>query len=99
MVWHLFNFCFQLPGMISLSSKFIPTIMNLMRKLAEEGQAPAANNPQRRRLAEERQNSAANNPQRNSSENNSNAASSSASSNVTSLDNNGNGYTSSSKDE
>ncbi|KAK7349247.1 hypothetical protein VNO77_06459 [Canavalia gladiata] len=33
-----------LPGIISLSSKFIPTIMNLMKKLAEEGQNPATNN-------------------------------------------------------
>lgn len=40
-----------LPGLLSLSTKFLPTIMNLLRKLAEEGQAPArapANpNPQR----------------------------------------------------
>ncbi|KAK7294341.1 hypothetical protein RJT34_17230 [Clitoria ternatea] len=65
-----------LPGLISLSSKFIPTIMNLMKKLAEEGQNPVANNPQR-----------------NPSKNNYNAVTasqgvpSSASSNVTSLDN------------
>ncbi|KAM7483840.1 hypothetical protein LguiB_008423 [Lonicera macranthoides] len=37
-----------LPGLLSLSTKFLPTVMNLLRKLAEEGQAPAAaNNPQR----------------------------------------------------
>ncbi|TKY48258.1 ROOT HAIR DEFECTIVE 3-like 1 [Spatholobus suberectus] len=36
-----------LPGIISLSSKFVPTIMNLIRKLAEEGQNPATNNPRR----------------------------------------------------
>ncbi|CAL0335197.1 unnamed protein product [Lupinus luteus] len=64
-----------LPGIISLTSKFIPTIMNLMKKLAEEGQNPANNNPQR-----------------NQSKNNhnvltGNAVSSSASSNLTSLDN------------
>ncbi|WJX86396.1 Cell wall protein rhd3 [Trifolium repens] len=76
-----------LPGLISLSTKFVPTIMNLIKRLAEEG-APAAND----------------NPQRSSSKNNSNAVpvgssvSSSSSSNVTSLDN-GNRYTSSSKDE
>lgn len=61
--------------------------MNLMRKLAEEGQNPATNNPQR-------------NPSRsNQSDGPSGSAlSSSASSNVTSLDN-GTGYASSSKDE
>ncbi|XVF74389.1 hypothetical protein PTKIN_Ptkin13bG0106800 [Pterospermum kingtungense] len=36
-----------LPGLLSLSTKFLPTVMNLLRKLAEEGQMPAANNPQR----------------------------------------------------
>ncbi|KAJ1420304.1 RHD3/Sey1 [Sesbania bispinosa] len=77
-----------LPGIISLSSKFIPTIMNLIRKLAEEAQNPPATN----------------NPQRNSTKNNYNAVtagssvSSSASSNLTSMDN-GTGYGSSSKDE
>ncbi|PPR92756.1 hypothetical protein GOBAR_AA27912 [Gossypium barbadense] len=35
-----------LPGIISLSTKFIPTIMSLLKKLAEEGQAAANNNPQ-----------------------------------------------------
>ncbi|MCH83078.1 ROOT HAIR defective 3 GTP-binding family protein, partial [Trifolium medium] len=74
-------------GLISLSTKFVPTIMNLIKRLAEEGAgAPAAND----------------NPQRSSSKYNSNAvpvgssASSSSSSNVTSSDN-GNRYTSSSK--
>ncbi|GAY38527.1 hypothetical protein CUMW_037420 [Citrus unshiu] len=38
----------QLPGLISLSTKFLPTVMNLLKKLAEEGQIPATNNnPQR----------------------------------------------------
>lgn len=38
----------QLPGLISLSTKFFPTVMNLLKKLAEEGQIPATNNnPQR----------------------------------------------------
>ncbi|MQM09539.1 hypothetical protein Taro_042408 [Colocasia esculenta] len=30
-----------LPGLISLSTKFLPTVMNLLKKLAEEGQRPA----------------------------------------------------------
>ncbi|KAM7274226.1 hypothetical protein ACFE04_028890 [Oxalis oulophora] len=33
-----------LPGLISLSTKFVPTIMTILKKLAEEGQMPAANN-------------------------------------------------------
>lgn len=37
----------QLPGFISLSSKFLPTVMNLLKRLAEEGQMPATNDPQR----------------------------------------------------
>ncbi|OWM77119.1 hypothetical protein CDL15_Pgr013210 [Punica granatum] len=36
-----------LPGLISLSTKFLPTVMNLVRKLAEEGQVPRANNHER----------------------------------------------------
>ncbi|KAL3639767.1 Cell wall protein rhd3 [Castilleja foliolosa] len=36
-----------LPGILSLSTKFLPTIMNLLRKLAEEGQRPANPDPQR----------------------------------------------------
>ncbi|XP_057459098.1 protein ROOT HAIR DEFECTIVE 3-like [Lotus japonicus] len=36
-----------LPGILSLSSKFFPTIMNLIRKLSEAGQSPATNNPRR----------------------------------------------------
>lgn len=43
----LFHFLFrQLPGLLSLSTKFLPTVMNLLRKLAEEGQRPANGNPQ-----------------------------------------------------
>ncbi|KAG8388390.1 hypothetical protein BUALT_Bualt02G0120900 [Buddleja alternifolia] len=38
-----------LPGILSLSTKFLPTVMNLLRKLAEEGQtrpnAPPQHNP------------------------------------------------------
>ncbi|GAU48113.1 hypothetical protein TSUD_351190 [Trifolium subterraneum] len=78
-----------LPGLISLSTKFVPTIMNLIKRLAEEGAGvPAAND----------------NPQRSSTKYNSNAVpvgssvSSSSSSNITSSDN-GNRYTSSSKNE
>ncbi|CAN8269372.1 unnamed protein product [Cochlearia groenlandica] len=33
-----------LPGLLSLSTKFLPTVMNLLRKLAEEGQAPSTTN-------------------------------------------------------
>ncbi|KFK38735.1 hypothetical protein AALP_AA3G153600 [Arabis alpina] len=35
-----------LPGLLSLSTKFLPTVMNLLRKLAEEGQAPSTNSNQ-----------------------------------------------------
>lgn len=35
-----------LPGLLSLSTKFLPTVMNLLRKLAEEGQMPANPNSQ-----------------------------------------------------
>ncbi|KAF6144560.1 hypothetical protein GIB67_006052 [Kingdonia uniflora] len=36
-----------LPGLFSLSSKFLPTVMNLLKKLAEQGQAPVTTGPQR----------------------------------------------------
>uniref|UniRef100_A0A7N2LNH1 Sey1/RHD3-like three-helix bundle domain-containing protein n=1 Tax=Quercus lobata TaxID=97700 RepID=A0A7N2LNH1_QUELO len=36
-----------LPGLISLSSKFLPTVMNLLKRLAEEGQNPMTNDPNR----------------------------------------------------
>lgn len=36
--------CLQLPGLISLSTKLLPTVMNLLKKLAEEGQIPTPNN-------------------------------------------------------
>ncbi|KAK4784654.1 hypothetical protein SAY86_019022 [Trapa natans] len=36
-----------LPGIISLSNKILPTIMNLLKKLAEAGDAPQTNNPHR----------------------------------------------------
>ncbi|KAJ4851025.1 hypothetical protein Tsubulata_037496 [Turnera subulata] len=35
-----------LPGLISLSTKFLPTVMNILKKLAEEGQK-VAEEPQR----------------------------------------------------
>ncbi|KAF7814143.1 protein ROOT HAIR DEFECTIVE 3-like protein 1-like [Senna tora] len=35
------------PGMIALSIKFLPTVINLVRKLAEEAQSPPTDNPQR----------------------------------------------------
>lgn len=37
----------QLPGILSLSTKIVPTIMNLLKKLADEGQRPAAPETQR----------------------------------------------------
>ncbi|XP_057505001.1 protein ROOT HAIR DEFECTIVE 3-like [Actinidia eriantha] len=36
-----------LPGLLALSTRFLPTVMNLLRKLAEEGQKPATTDPQR----------------------------------------------------
>lgn len=40
----------QLPGILSLSTKFLPTVMNLLKKLADEGQRPPA--PETRRTHE-----------------------------------------------
>ncbi|CAN6935337.1 unnamed protein product [Brassica oleracea] len=37
------------PGLISISAKFVPTVMNLLKNLAAEGQAPPAANPENRR--------------------------------------------------
>lgn len=39
--------CLQLPGLISLSSKLVPTIMNMIKRLADEGASAAANDPHR----------------------------------------------------
>ncbi|XP_020697324.1 protein ROOT HAIR DEFECTIVE 3 [Dendrobium catenatum] len=36
-----------LPGILSLSTKFLPTVMNLLKKLADEGQRPTASNTRR----------------------------------------------------
>ncbi|KAK6911892.1 Sey1/RHD3-like, three-helix bundle domain [Dillenia turbinata] len=36
-----------LPGLLSLSTKFLPTVMNILRKLAEEGNRPTGPEPQR----------------------------------------------------
>ena len=36
----------QLPGILALASRFLPTVMNLLRRLAEEGQRPANADPQ-----------------------------------------------------
>ena len=44
----------QLPGLISLSSKFLPTVMNLLKRLAEEGQNPMTNDPNRNPALESR---------------------------------------------
>ncbi|KAL0701604.1 hypothetical protein Bca4012_057726 [Brassica carinata] len=38
-----------IPGLISISAKFVPTVMNLLKNLAAEGQAPPAANPENRR--------------------------------------------------
>ncbi|MCD7465819.1 Cell wall protein rhd3 [Datura stramonium] len=35
-----------LPGLLSLSTKFLPTVMNLLKRLAEEGQGMASGQPQ-----------------------------------------------------
>ncbi|KAL6285484.1 hypothetical protein ACE6H2_009874 [Prunus campanulata] len=42
-----FTSCTQLPGLLSLSSKFVPTIMNTIKRLADEGANAAANDPHR----------------------------------------------------
>ncbi|KAH0452618.1 hypothetical protein IEQ34_019917 [Dendrobium chrysotoxum] len=36
-----------LPGILSLSTKFLPTVMNLLKKLADEGQRPTASDTRR----------------------------------------------------
>ncbi|XP_066331758.1 LOW QUALITY PROTEIN: protein ROOT HAIR DEFECTIVE 3-like [Miscanthus floridulus] len=36
-----------LPAILSLSTKFVPTIMNILKRLADEGQRPAASDRQR----------------------------------------------------
>ena len=38
---YTFGYLIQVPGVLSLSTKFLPTIMNMLRKLAEEGNRPA----------------------------------------------------------
>ncbi|KAJ4884429.1 Protein ROOT HAIR DEFECTIVE 3-like protein 1 [Raphanus sativus] len=38
-----------LPGLISISAKFVPTIMNLVKNLAEQGEAPPPATPENRR--------------------------------------------------
>lgn len=40
-------YVFQIPGLVSLSIKFLPTVMNLLRRLAEEGQRQVNGEPQR----------------------------------------------------
>ncbi|XP_042487184.1 protein ROOT HAIR DEFECTIVE 3-like [Macadamia integrifolia] len=68
-----------LPGLLSLSTKFLPTVMNLLRKLAEEGQNPASADVPRNPAVESRSSG-------NGAHVHSNITSS-ASSNVTSLEN------------
>ncbi|XP_077211789.1 protein ROOT HAIR DEFECTIVE 3-like [Tasmannia lanceolata] len=36
-----------LPGILSLSTKFLPTVMNILKRIAEEGQKATASDPQR----------------------------------------------------
>lgn len=47
-MWYYYLWFLQLPGIISISAKFIPTVMNLLKNLAAEGQAPPAANPENR---------------------------------------------------
>ncbi|XP_033130922.1 protein ROOT HAIR DEFECTIVE 3 homolog 1 isoform X4 [Brassica rapa] len=42
-------FLLQVPGLISISAKFVPTVMNLLKNLAAEGEAPPTANPENRR--------------------------------------------------
>ncbi|XP_051135155.1 protein ROOT HAIR DEFECTIVE 3 homolog 1-like isoform X2 [Andrographis paniculata] len=65
-----------LPGILSVSMKFLPTVVNLLKKLAEEGQKQTTTGPQQNHP----------NPPRSSTSNYSNT-SSSASSEVTSSEN------------
>ncbi|KAL2243237.1 protein ROOT HAIR DEFECTIVE 3 homolog 1 [Sesamum indicum] len=73
-----------LPGLLSISTKFLPTIMSLLRKLAEEGQSHANADPQHNHPL----------PARSSQSGTNDYDSSSASSEVTSSEN-GNEYASS----
>ncbi|KAJ6309038.1 hypothetical protein OIU76_018603 [Salix suchowensis] len=67
-----------LPGLLSLSTKFVPTIMNLLRRLAEEGQKPITTTDPRRNPAPVSRNF------QNGSSSTSDSSSSSSSSGVTS---------------
>ncbi|KAK4427337.1 protein ROOT HAIR defective [Sesamum alatum] len=73
-----------LPGILSISTKFLPTIMSLLRKLAEEGQKHANDDPQHNHPL----------PARSSQSGTNDYNSSSASSEVTSSEN-GNEYSNS----
>ncbi|KAJ3671153.1 hypothetical protein LUZ60_008579 [Juncus effusus] len=70
-----------IPGILSLSTKFVPTIMNILKRLADEGQTPGP-------PAQQHQNASSAIPKSfgNGEFNNTNSSSSSASSNVTSLE-------------
>jgi hypothetical protein len=65
----------QLPALLSLSTKFVPTIMNILKRLADAGAEPPA--PERRREMELQ-------PTRNSSNSN---VTSAGSSSITSSEN------------
>ncbi|XP_028789782.1 protein ROOT HAIR DEFECTIVE 3 homolog 1-like [Neltuma alba] len=47
----------MLPGMISLSAKFLPTLLSIIRKLAEQAQNPPTNNDPQRNPSKSNQNS------------------------------------------
>ncbi|XP_054784645.1 protein ROOT HAIR DEFECTIVE 3 homolog 1-like isoform X2 [Prosopis cineraria] len=66
----------MLPGMISLSAKFLPTLLSIVRNLAEQAQNPPTNNDPQREQSKSNQDSVTD----------SSDTVSSASSNVTSLD-------------
>ncbi|KAL5757472.1 hypothetical protein ACOSP7_020083 [Xanthoceras sorbifolium] len=80
-----------LPGLLSLSTKLVPTIMNLMKKLAEEGQAPATNEAHRNPAQASKSN-------QNGVSTSDSSSTSSASSGLTSSGNS-TGYSSPSKEE
>ncbi|KAK4269251.1 hypothetical protein QN277_022436 [Acacia crassicarpa] len=86
-----------LPGLISLSTRFLPTVMNIVRKLAEEAQNPAPNNAQRNPSGSN-QNVVTARSNMSSSASSNATLSEKASSNVTSLEN-GSEYSSPTKNE
>ncbi|KAL3824449.1 hypothetical protein ACJIZ3_020478 [Penstemon smallii] len=85
-----------LPGILSISTKFLPTVMNLLRKLAEEGQRPGNTPPPANSLRSGANDNRPGNPppppppansSRNGANDNSEQRSSSASSTITQSEN------------